>query len=206
MQSIMNLLPSLSHFVDLATDKQAWLIQASVAVAYMLFYTAYDKSKKKLSLPLLLDFLLIRPGPGRGLTWALNEWNKLISLVAISSLGLGVYLTPSAFSPLVATSLVLIIIHSTYSGIRYYGVHDKLPAISDMIKPNPKLDVNKRLVVSLRTIAWASGPLISPASQHVFSDIHQARYPSSSCHSPSAPQSSCPSRSYCPTPTFGSWK
>jgi hypothetical protein len=58
---------------------------------------------------------------------------------------------------LCATSIILILIHSTYSGLRYYGVHDKLPAFSDMIKPDPKMDKNKRLVVSLRTIAWACG-------------------------------------------------
>ena len=74
----------------MSTDKDAWLVQAVMAVAYMLFYTAYDKTAKKLSVSLLLDFLFIRPGPAknRGLTWTLNEWNKLISLVAISSLGL----------------------------------------------------------------------------------------------------------------------
>ena len=60
-------------------------------------------------------------------------------------------------APLCATSIVLILVHSTYSGIRYYGVSDKLPAISDIIKPDPKLDKNKRLVISLRAIAWISG-------------------------------------------------
>jgi hypothetical protein len=60
-------------------------------------------------------------------------------------------------SPLCATSTILILVHSTYSGIRYYGVSDKLPAISDIIKPNPKTEKNKRLIVSLRSIAWASG-------------------------------------------------
>lgn len=88
MQSLS--LPSVSSFVELSTDKDAWLVQGAMAIAYMLFYTAYDKTTKKLSMSLLLDFLFIRPGPAknRGLTWALNEWNKLISLVAISSLGL----------------------------------------------------------------------------------------------------------------------
>jgi hypothetical protein len=162
MQFISNLLPSVSSFVDLSSNKEAWLVQAAMAVAYALFYTAYDKSTKSLSMPLLLDFLLIRPGPAknRGLTWALNEWNKLISLVAITSLGLA--LAPTSFfrrisAPLAATSLVLILIHSTYSGLRYYGVADKLPALTDMIKPSPKMDKNKRLVVQLRAIAWAAG-------------------------------------------------
>ena len=101
MQSLSDSLPSISSFVELATDKDAWLVQAVMALAYMLFYTAYDKTTKKLSMSLLLDFLFIRPGPAknRGLTWALNEWNKLISLVAISSLGLClVRCTPRPFA------------------------------------------------------------------------------------------------------------
>ena len=65
-----------------------------------------------------------------------------------------------AMSPaLSATSLLLILLHSTYSGLRYYGVHDKLPFFTDMIKPDPKMDKSRRLVVSLRTIAWACGAL-----------------------------------------------
>ena len=162
MQSISNLLPSFSSFVDLSSNKEAWLVQAAMAVAYALFYTAYDKNTKSLSLPLLLDFLLIRPGPSknRGLTWALNEWNKLISLVAISNLGLA--LAPTAFfkrisAPLAATSLILILIHSTYSGLRYYGVHDKLPAFNYMIKPSLEEKKDRRLVIRLRAIAWAAG-------------------------------------------------
>ena len=86
MQSLTDALPSFSSFAALSSDKSAWLVQGALAAAYALFYTAYDKSTKKLSMSLLLDFLLIRPGPAknRGLTWALNEWNKLISLVAIT--------------------------------------------------------------------------------------------------------------------------
>jgi hypothetical protein len=64
-------------------------------------------------------------------------------------------------SPLCATSIVLILVHSTYSGLRYYGVHDKLPAVSDIIKSAPKAptdaEKNKRLVVSLRAVAWVCG-------------------------------------------------
>jgi hypothetical protein len=85
MQSLS--LPSFSDFLHLCSDKNAWSVQAAVAIAYAVFYTAYDKSTKSLSMSLLLDFLLIRQGPAkapRGLTWALNEWNKLISLVAIT--------------------------------------------------------------------------------------------------------------------------
>ncbi len=167
MQSVLELLPSSSAFVALASNTEAWCVQAAMSVAYALFYTAYDKGTKKLSMALLLDFLLVRSGPlskegkpTRGLTWALNEWNKLISLVAITNLGL--CLIPTDFfrrisSPLAATSLILILIHSSYSGLRYYGVDGKLPALSDMIKPDPKLPNDKRLVISLRTIAWAAG-------------------------------------------------
>ncbi len=96
MQSLS--LPSFSDFLHLCLDKNAWCVQASVALAYVLFYTAYDKSTKSLSMSLLLDFLLMGQRPAkaptsakpptsqapRGLTWALNEWNKLISLVAIT--------------------------------------------------------------------------------------------------------------------------
>ena len=86
MQSLNDALPSFASFVALSSDKSAWLVQAALAVAYAIFYTAYDKSTKSLSMSLLLDFILVRPGPAknRGVTWALNEWNKLISLVAIT--------------------------------------------------------------------------------------------------------------------------
>jgi predicted histidine transporter YuiF (NhaC family) len=64
-------------------------------------------------------------------------------------------------SPLCATSIVLILLHSTYSALRYYGVHDKLPAVSDVVKPAPKTPTDKekitRMLVSLRAVAWVCG-------------------------------------------------
>ena len=98
-----------------ATD--AFILTTAVAIAYIAFYTAYDKTSKTLKSSQLLDFFLLR----RGLDWTLVEINKALSLTAITTLLL-------SFSQyfieirknLLYISIVLLIIHAVYSSYKFY--------------------------------------------------------------------------------------
>lgn len=89
----------------------------SVTASYILFYTAYDKSKKTLVAGNLFDLALAR----RGWDWTLVELNKAISLSALTVM-------ISSFLPqfvekkreLLWISMNMLWAHSVYSFYKFY--------------------------------------------------------------------------------------
>lgn len=90
-------------------------LTAVVILAYLLFYTAFDKTKGSLSMPLLLDVLLFK----RGVDWTLVEINKVLGLAGITTMLL--YFIPK-FSDhnMLFSSLLLLWSHSMYSMYKFY--------------------------------------------------------------------------------------
>jgi hypothetical protein len=111
-------------------DSAAALTTSAVLAAYLLFYTAFDKASKTLSVGLLLDTLLVR----RNLTHTLLELNKAISLAGLTVLALAYLPSFEAQSgALKVQALGLLGTHSSLSFNKLYG--SKLwPAISKLPK------------------------------------------------------------------------
>ena len=111
-------------------DASAALTTSAVVAAYLLLYTAYDKASRTLSVPLLLDTLLVR----RNLTHTLLELNKAISLAGLTVLALAYLPSFEAQSgPLKLQALALLMAHSSISFNKLYG--SKLwPSISKLPK------------------------------------------------------------------------
>ncbi len=119
----------------------------AVTASYILFYTAYDKTKKTLVPANLLDLVLVR----KGTDWTLVELNKAISLA-----GLTVML--SSFLPqfrqerkeMLWISMNMLWVHSVYSLYKFYKF-DPRKILSDkwMKKLSVVLGTAGQLVLSL---------------------------------------------------------
>lgn len=71
------------------SNLNSYLFSGSILSSYLVFYTAYDKKKKKLDIELVKDFFLLR----RGLDWSAVELNKAASLAGLTCV-LSSYITP----------------------------------------------------------------------------------------------------------------
>lgn len=126
----------------------AW-VTATVVLLNLSLYTAYDKQSKSLALPGLLDVLCLRKGVGHTLV----ELNKVAGLVGLTLLALayaplgGLWLGTdgSAQTALLSHALGVLMLHSIYSAIVYYGeTHiprlETWPAIvSELLSDKPKV-------------------------------------------------------------------
>lgn len=113
------------------------VVSAGVTASYIVFYTAYDKSKGSLHLPLLIDFAMVR----RGWNWTLVEANKALSLSGITLMLLSLFpLHPDAMGGDTAAvegrmqlqwiSMNMLWLHSLYSAYKFYGL-DPRRVLSD---------------------------------------------------------------------------
>ena len=102
------------------------VITASVSAAYIAFYTAYDKSSKKLTLKNIQDLVT----GGRGWGWTFTELNKALSLTGLTTLLVAfLHLPDSASLDLTAIerkellwiSMNILWGHSIYSFYKFYG-------------------------------------------------------------------------------------
>lgn len=91
--------------------------------SFIAFYTAYDKTAKKLKMSNVVDLFTI----SRGWDWTLVELNKALSLSAMSTVFIGlvpvsaVGLTPDETSDLIFLSMMQLWYHSLYSIYKFYG-------------------------------------------------------------------------------------
>ena len=97
--------------------------------SYIAFYTAYDKSSKKLTTKNLVDYFTL----GRGLNWTLTETNKAISLSGLTTFMLA-YLPvfKSQSRDLTWISMNMLWAHTAYSTYKIYGL-----SLSKMINEKP---------------------------------------------------------------------
>jgi membrane-bound metal-dependent hydrolase YbcI (DUF457 family) len=119
--------------------------------AYLLLYTAFDKSSKTLQATLLLDVLLLR----RGLTHSLLELNKALSLAGLTVLALA-HLPGFDRDALRLRALAMLLAHSGLSFAKLYG--SKLwPPLSQLPKAGwPRLGGEGVAAVKFASIFFGS--------------------------------------------------
>ena len=104
---------------------ESLLITLGAHVAYFILYSGYSKSLKTLDLRLLSDIFLVKT------SWdhTLVQINKVVALVAINLVALAFVPFMSALrDDLLIIGLTLVLIHSSYSILKYYGTTN-IPAI-----------------------------------------------------------------------------
>ena len=131
-------------------------------VAYLVGYTAYDKAAKTILLTNLWDVLFFRKGADHSLV----QWNKVISLVALTNLGMAVtpgfdYFVDST-GDLITTSTLFIMLHFVYSLIKYYNTPN-IPVISSFpsIATNLASSKKKTQLIGKRKISAISASIAS---------------------------------------------
>ena len=96
------------------------VISGLITASYFLFYTAYDKGRKKLHFANLVDLVMVK----RGWDWSLMEANKAISLSGLTLFMIS-YLLPQieeeTSKEILFHSMSMLWIHSAYSSYKFYG-------------------------------------------------------------------------------------
>ena len=98
------------------------LLSAVIFFFFGLTYTAYDKTKGRLSLENLKDVVLVR----RGVAHTLVELNKILALTGMAVLPMA-YFFDNMLSH-IKLALWGQLVHAAYSTYKYYG--DKIPYVS----------------------------------------------------------------------------
>jgi hypothetical protein len=100
------------------TGHNEFALAGGVTLSYLVLYTGYDKTTKRLSLKNLTDLVTC----GRGIEWTLVELNKLISLAGITTLLMSFIPDfKSQSRGLLGISMVTLWTHSVYSMYKWYG-------------------------------------------------------------------------------------
>lgn len=98
--------------------RNPYVISGGVTVAYLAFYTAYDKTEKRLIPSLFLDVFTFK----RGSDWTLKEWNKAISLSGMTTMLLSFLPEAKDMSnDLLWISMNMLWAHSIYSYYKWYS-------------------------------------------------------------------------------------
>lgn len=100
-----------------------FFISSSITASYFLFYTAYDKSKKKLVFSNLVDLFFFR----KGLDWTLVELNKALSLSGLTTMLISFLpnVEKKNKDSLLWISMNLLWAHSVYSFYKFYSFNPK---------------------------------------------------------------------------------
>mmetsp|Transcript_55100 Transcript_55100/g.120850 ORF Transcript_55100/g.120850 Transcript_55100/m.120850 type:complete len:213 (+) Transcript_55100:50-688(+) len=132
-------------------------ITGATTASYLVLYTGYSKEKKALDPSLLADVLLARRGP----KFSIMEFNKLISLVGISTLMLA--LCPGMEkeqADLTIHSIITLSVHSLLSSYLFYGKAN-IPPVQEF--PSMPMDLvskdPKQLGKGLKKLAILAGAL-----------------------------------------------
>jgi len=121
-------------------------LSGATTAGYILFYTGYSKKTKSLQLSQnLLDVFLLRKSLGHTLV----ELNKALSLSGLTTLLISCL--PSSVMPLSVDdrkdlwnkSLYILLGHTAYSTIKYYG-SNHIPRITDGLFSNPISNLMKK--------------------------------------------------------------